>query len=64
LKADQKAYDELLRNGLTFSEHAKVMNGAVEIRLVVADHGSGLIGSVNVPLKQVLAKSEAPPDLD
>ncbi len=64
LKSDQKGYAEVLRNGLTFSEHAKVMNGAVEIRLVIADHGSGLIGSVNVPLKPVISKSEGPSELE
>jgi VWFA-related protein len=56
LKPVAQGYDEILHQGLTFSEHAKVMNGAVEVRLVIADNGSDVIGSVTVSVAQLLNK--------
>jgi VWFA-related protein len=56
LKPAAQGYEEILHQGLTFSEHAKVMSGAVEVRLVIADNGSDVIGSVTVSLTQLLNK--------
>src|ERR1039458_4942119 len=56
LKPTDQGYDEILHQGLTFSEHAKVVSGAVEVRLVIADNGSDVIGSVTVSLTQLLNK--------
>jgi hypothetical protein len=58
LKPVAQGFDEIVHEGLTFSEHAKVVNGAVEVRLVIADDGSDVIGSVTVSLTQLLNKAE------
>jgi VWFA-related protein len=55
----QSGHDEILREGLAFSEHVSVKGEAVEMRLVVRDEGSGAMGSVNIPLAGMFAKTGA-----
>jgi len=50
VRPPQKSYDEIMRDGLPFSEHISVSKESVEMRLVVRDAGSGATGSVNIPL--------------
>ena len=59
LKPGQSGYDEILKTGLSFSEHVGVKSEAVEMRLVVRDDGSGAAGSVNIPLAKLLTQSGA-----
>ena len=53
VRPDQSGYEEILRDGLAFSEHASVPREAMEVRLVVRDVGSGATGSVIIPLSAV-----------
>jgi VWFA-related protein len=58
VKPDRSGYDEILRDGLAFSEHASVPSEAVELRLVVRDLSFGATGSVNIPLSAVFESHE------
>jgi VWFA-related protein len=51
----QSGYEDILRDGLSFSEHVSVDSEAVEMRLVVRDMRSFATGSVNFPLANVFA---------
>jgi VWFA-related protein len=55
----QSGYEEILRDGLSFTEHANVNGEAIELRLVVRDVGSGATGSVNISLAKIFAPSLA-----
>jgi VWFA-related protein len=59
LKPEQSGYDEIMRTGLSFSEHIKLGSESTELRLIVRDRGTGAIGSVNIPLAVVFASSAA-----
>jgi VWFA-related protein len=61
VKPAQTGYDDILRDGLSFSEHVSVKSDAVEMRLVVRDAGSGATGSVNIPLTGLFVNSSASP---
>lgn len=47
---DAAGYDEALRKGLGFAREIRRAAGAVELRVVLFDRGSGKVGSVIVPL--------------
>lgn len=53
MRPPQKSFDEIMHDGLSFSEHVSVKGGSVEMRLVVRDVGSRATGSVNIPLTDV-----------
>jgi VWFA-related protein len=57
LRPEQSGYDEIQRDGLSFSEHIRLGSEATELRLIVRDRGTGAIGSVNIPLALVFATS-------
>jgi VWFA-related protein len=59
LRPEQSGYDEIRRDGLSFSEHIRLGTEATELRLIVRDRGTGAIGSVNIPLALVFANSVA-----
>lgn len=59
LKPEQSGYDEIMRAGLSFSEHIKLGSDSTELRLIVRDRGTGAIGSVNIPLAIVFANGAA-----
>jgi VWFA-related protein len=63
LQPEQSGYDEIQHSGVSFTKQIRLGKDAVEMRLVVRDHGSGAIGSVNVPLAQLSANASkaAPP---
>jgi hypothetical protein len=56
LRPGQQGYEEILHQGLTFSEHAKVASGTLEVRLVIVDNGSNVAGSVTISLARLLNK--------
>jgi VWFA-related protein len=59
LRPEKSGYDEIMRTGLSFSEHIKLGSGDTELRLIVRDRGTGAIGSVNIPLAVVFATAGA-----
>ena len=59
LKPEQSGYDEIMHNGLSFSEHIKFGSDSTELRLIVRDRGTGAIGSVDIPLSIVFAHGGA-----
>ena len=59
LKPEKSGYDEIMRTGLSFSEHIKLGSDSTELRLIVRDRGTGAIGSVNIPLAVVFANAGA-----
>jgi VWFA-related protein len=61
LQPEQSGYDEIQRSGLSFTEHVRLRDDAVELRLVVRDDGTGAIGSVNIPLSRLFTKTGASP---
>jgi VWFA-related protein len=58
---EQSAFDEIQQTGFSFSQHFQLTNDSVEVRLVVRDHGTGAIGSVNIPVNRLLAKNAVQP---
>jgi VWFA-related protein len=61
LQPEQNGYDEILHAGLSFTQHIRLDKEAVEMRLVVRDHGTGAIGSVNIPLNRLFTQASASP---
>jgi VWFA-related protein len=61
LQPEQSGYDEIQRVGFSFTQHIRLTKESVEMRLVVRDHGSGAIGSVNIPVSRLLAESAVQP---
>jgi VWFA-related protein len=63
MQPDQSGYDEIQHSGFSFTKQIQLGKDAVEMRLVVRDHGSGAIGSVNVTLMRLTtnASTAAPP---
>lgn len=57
LEVPPDAYDVLVTKGISFTQTLKVRDDAIELRLVTRDDGSGAIGSVNIPLSRMFAKS-------
>ncbi len=57
LQPEQNAYDEIQHSGFSFTQRIRLGKDAVEMRLVVRDHGTGAIGSVNVPLTRLTANA-------
>jgi hypothetical protein len=58
LHPEQSGYNEIQHDGLSFTEHIRLGNDATELRLIVRDHGTGAIGSVNIPLAPIFANGE------
>lgn len=61
LQPEQSAYDEIQHAGFSFTQHIRLTKESVEMRLVVRDHGTGAIGSVNIPLSRLIARTAASP---
>src|ERR1019366_6409638 len=57
LNVPQQSHDKILQEGLNESGDVDLLDGVAQLRLVVRDMGSGAIGSVNIPLKRLLAKA-------
>jgi VWFA-related protein len=53
----QDSFDLFISQGTSFTQKFKINPEAVELRLVVRDTGSEAIGSVNIPLGRVFAKT-------
>jgi VWFA-related protein len=51
----QAEYEESLRTGVRVARGVSIRDGAVKLRVVVHDIGSGSVGSVDVPLAAILA---------
>ncbi len=58
LKPTQEAYQQLLKQGLNFSETVVLEKNASEVRLILRDAGNGAIGSVIIPVGKIFAASE------
>jgi VWFA-related protein len=58
LKPSQDAFQELLQQGLSFSETVPLAKDAAEVRLVLRDAGNGAIGSVIIPLYRLFAPKD------
>jgi hypothetical protein len=61
LDLDEKQYEYLARAAMVFDRHLVVAAQATEIRVIVRDGGSGAIGTVTVPVKDLLTAGESPP---
>ncbi len=61
LKPTQEAYQQLLKQGLNFSETVPLEKNAAEVRLVLRDAGNGAIGSVIIPLSRLFAPAAVGP---
>jgi VWFA-related protein len=59
LHPEGPGYADILQKGLSFTEHIRTGSESVELRLIVRDHGTGAIGSVNIPLSRALASAGA-----
>jgi hypothetical protein len=51
MESEQANYQELLKTGITVTADSESPARSTRARLVVLDVGSGLVGSVDVPLK-------------
>jgi VWFA-related protein len=60
LKPSEDAYQQLLKQGLNFSETLVLEKNAVEIRLILRDAGNGAIGSVIIPIGKIFATVDVP----
>jgi VWFA-related protein len=63
LQPEQNGSDEIQHAGASFTQHIRLDKEAVEMRLVVRDHGSGAIGSINIPLNKIFARAGAAPSV-
>ena len=57
LQPEQNGYDEIQHAGLSFTQHIRLSKETVEMRFVVRDHGTGAIGSVNIPLTHLVTST-------
>ena len=57
LSYPQATYEAASGKDVAFTEVMKIMDTAVELRLVMRDTGSGNIGSVDIPLSRLFAKT-------
>ncbi len=48
---DQKEYDSLAKTGMVLQRRLGINPGSTEIRVLVRDATSGVLGSVSIPLK-------------
>jgi len=48
----QQDYEESLRTGVRVARDVSIKDGAVKLRVVVHDFGSGTVGSVDIPLNE------------
>jgi VWFA-related protein len=55
-----QAYEASLRDGLKLSREVAINDGAVLVRFVACDLGSGAIGSVDIPLQKVFPHEGSP----
>jgi VWFA-related protein len=55
----QATYESASTKDVAFMDVMKIMDGAVELRLVMRDTGTGNIGSVNIPLTRLFAQAAA-----
>jgi hypothetical protein len=53
----QESFAVFTSQGVSFTQRFKVSPDAVELRLVIRDGGSQAIGSVNIPLARIFAKT-------
>ena len=56
LQSEQIGYDEIQRTGYSFTQNIRLTKESVEMRFVVRDHGTGAIGSVNIPVSRLIEK--------
>jgi hypothetical protein len=52
LHLDAGKYEQLLKQGLTYTSEMLIVPSAVQVRVILRDHANGRIGSVSVPLAQ------------
>ena len=57
LQSEQSGYDEIQRTGYSFTQNIRLTKESVEMRLVVRDHGTGAIGSVNIPVHKIITSA-------
>ena len=50
-----KQYEYLSKSGMILERHLTINRNSAEIHVVIRDSGSGLIGSVSIPLKNLEA---------
>jgi VWFA-related protein len=53
LKLDEKAFAELMRQGIVLRREVKPVEGAFELRILAGDARTGALGSVTVPLSKI-----------
>jgi len=46
----EQTFRKFLTDGLNVKEMVNVVPGAISLRVIVRDYGSGMIGSVTIPL--------------
>ncbi len=56
----QANYEAVMRQGLSFSGTIDLSEEATEVRVVARDSGTGVIGSVVVPLGRLFTPAKAP----
>jgi hypothetical protein len=57
LNDPDEQHDKILREGLVFKGTIPLVETCIELRLVARDGGTGAIGSVNIPLTRIFAKT-------
>ncbi len=58
---EQSEFNKIQQTGFSFTKHIQITNESVEVRLVVRDHGTGAIGSVNIPVNRLFAENAVQP---
>lgn len=58
VRFSQAEYDERLKTGVTFYKVIQTNPGLVTLRIVVQDHGSGLLGSLIIPASRIAELDE------
>jgi hypothetical protein len=54
LRFSQAEYDERLKTGVAFYKVIQTKPGLVTLRILVQDHGSGLLGSLIIPASRMM----------
>ncbi len=57
LHLDADKYEQLLKQGLTYTSEMLIVPSAVQVRVILRDHANGRIGSVSIPLAQYFPES-------
>ena len=52
----KKRYDEIQKRGLIFTKVIEPVENATHVRIVVVDHATGNVGSLQVPINTQSAK--------